>query len=200
MSTHFTRRGGTPAEPDARRDEGDHRSRGAADTGEREARFHTGERDTGDVPVSPLVEEQRDAALRASAPVRDRAAAPPVRDARDRRRVVRTASGLSVVAGLWLIVAPFVLGYGDGDPAWNDVVFGAIVAIIALVRATGAYRAAWLSWIGALVGVWIFAAAFWLDATSTAVVNDLILGCLVLVLALVSVDATDEARSGGGRK
>jgi SPW repeat len=199
MSTHFTRRGGTPAGPGARRDEGDHRSRGAADTGEREARFHTGEPDTGDVPVSPLVEEQRDAALRASAPVRDRAAAPPVRDARDRRRVVRTASGLNVVAGVWLIVAPFVLGYGDGDPIWNDVVFGVITAVIALVLVTGLYRAGWLCWTGALVGVWIFASAFWLDATSTAVVNDLVLGCLVVVLALVSVDATVEARSERGR-
>jgi hypothetical protein len=31
------------------------------------------------------------------------------------------------------------------------------------------------------------------------VVNDLVLGCLVVVLALVSVDATVEARSERGR-
>jgi hypothetical protein len=199
MSTHFTRRGGAPAERDARRDDTDHRSRGAADTGEREVRFHTGERDTGDVPVSPLVEEQRDPALRASAPVRDRAAVTPPRGARDLRRVVRTASGLTIVAGLWLIVAPFILGYGDGDPIWNDVVFGAVVAVIAVARVTGAYRAAWPSWLNALVGLWICASAFLLDASSAAVANDLIAGCLVLVLALVSIDATDDARSGSGR-
>jgi hypothetical protein len=34
------------------------------------------------------------------------------------------ASGLNVLAGIWLIIAPFVLGYDDGDPYWNDIVFG----------------------------------------------------------------------------
>jgi hypothetical protein len=48
---------------------------------------------------------------------------------------------LNVIAGIWLIISPFVLGYGSGDAYWNPIVFGAIVAVVALARLGGAYRA-----------------------------------------------------------
>jgi SPW repeat len=51
-------------------------------------------------------------------------------------RTVATASGLNLLAGIWLIIAPFVLGYGDGDPYWNDIVFSVIVFVLALISAT----------------------------------------------------------------
>ncbi len=103
-----------------------------------------------------------------------------------------TASGLNVLAGVWLIIAPFVLGYSDSDPYWNDIVFGAIVVVLGLARLSGAYRAAWLSWINALIGAWIFISAWWLDATSTAAWNDVIAGAVIFVLAILSASASDE--------
>jgi hypothetical protein len=45
------------------------------------------------------------------------------------------ASGLNVLAGIWIIIAPFVLGYDDGDPYWNDLVLGAIVFVLGLISA-----------------------------------------------------------------
>jgi hypothetical protein len=62
MSTHFTRRGGAPAD-----------SRDQSPETTRERRFRRDDPD--DVPVSPLVAEQQDAALRAGAP-RSATAAP----------------------------------------------------------------------------------------------------------------------------
>jgi hypothetical protein len=103
------------------------------------------------------------------------------------------ASGINVLAGIWLIIAPFVLGYNDGDPHWNDIVFGAIVAVLALARVAGAYRASWMSWLNMLIGAWIFISAFWLDNTSTAETNDIILGAIVFVLGLISASASDAA-------
>jgi SPW repeat len=173
MSTHFTRRGGTPA---PRKDHDERRFRRA----------------DGDEPVSPLVEEQQDPALRRAAPVRDRATAPAAGSAAGWRSTVRAASGLNVLAGIWLIIAPFVLGYSGGDPYWNDIVFGAITGVPALARVAGALRAFWLSWINMLIGVWIFVSAFWLDATSAAQTNDIVLGAIVFVLAVASATATDE--------
>jgi SPW repeat len=184
MSTHFTRRGGSPAT------DRDHDERA------RERRFR---RDEGEAPVSPLVAEQEDAALRRAAPVRDRATAPAAGSAAGWRSTVMAASGLNVLAGIWLIIAPFVLGYSGGDPYWNDIVFGAITGLIALARVAGAYRAAWLSWINALIGVWIFVSAFWLDATSTAKTNDIILGAIVFVLAVASATASDEGAAAERR-
>ena len=173
MSTHFTRRGGTPAPR----------------KGQDERRFR---RDDADKPVSPLVAEQQDPVLRRAAPVRDRATAPAAGSAAGWRSTVRVTSGLNVLAGIWLIIAPFVLGYSGGDPYWNDIVFGALTGLIALARVAGAFRAFWLSWINMLIGVWIFVSAFWLDATNTAQTNDIVLGAIVFVLALVSATASDE--------
>jgi SPW repeat len=185
MSTHCTRRGGTPATD---HDDDDRRTR--------ERRFR---RDDTDAPVSPLVEEQRDPAMRRSAPVRDRATAPAAGSAAGWRSTVMVASGFDVLAGIWLIIAPFVLGYGGGDPYWNDIVFGAITGLIALARVAGAYRASWLSWVNALIGVWIFVSAFWLDATNAAKTNDIVLGAVVFVLAIASATASDEGMAAERR-
>jgi hypothetical protein len=181
MSTHFTRRGGTPEKTRKR----------AKETAD-ERRFTT---DRDDEPVSPLVEEQNDPQMRGAAPVRDRAAV----GAADWRSAVAAASGLNVLAGIWLIIAPLLLGYGGGDPYWNDIVFGAITGVIALLRLAGAYRATLLSLINALIGVWIFVSAFWLDDTGTASANDVILGAIVFALALAGATASDEDKAAERR-
>jgi hypothetical protein len=102
------------------------------------------------------------------------------------------AAGLNVLAGIWLIIAPFVLGYSGGDPYWNDIVFGAIVVALAGTRLLGAYRQAWMSWLNMLIGAWLFASAFWLDQTATAGWNDVILGIIVFALGLIAATATAE--------
>jgi hypothetical protein len=122
---------------------------------------------------------------RAEAPLEP--APPPT--PRDWRDEVIGLSGLNVIAGIWLIVAPWVLGYSK-DPYWNDIVFGAIVALIALARVSGAYRASWLSWINALIGIWLFISAWVVDKTGTAGGNDVILGVIVFILAVASASAT----------
>jgi hypothetical protein len=51
----------------------------------------------------------------------------------DERREVALLSGLNVLAGAWLVIAPWVLGYWTSDPRWNDVC-GAAVALLAVIR------------------------------------------------------------------
>ena len=115
---------------------------------------------------------------------------PPERS--DWRSAVVTASGLNIIAGIWLICAPFVLGYDNGDPYWNDIVFGAIVTVLAFARTFGAYGASWMSWLNMLIGAWIVASAFWLDDTSTARVNDIIVGGVIFILGAASATASDD--------
>lgn len=116
---------------------------------------------------------------------------PPRRNWRDE---IVTLSGLNVIAGAWLIIAPWVLGYSGRDPRWNDVVFGAIVAAFAAIRMGGAFRDAWLSAINAAIGVWLFVAAFTIDVSSTAATNDIIVGVIVFLLAIASASATPALR------
>lgn len=84
---------------------------------------------------------------------------PPRRPPRWREQVVG-ASGLNVLAGLWLVASPWLLGYDPEDAAWNPVVFGSIVVLLAAVRVRGAWGASILSWINSLIGVWLFVSAF----------------------------------------
>jgi hypothetical protein len=100
---------------------------------------------------------------------------------------------LLVVSGLWLIVAPFALNYPTGSPGvWNDVILGAVVAIVAL--ANSGIRAGWLSWVNFLLGVWLIVAPFVLTYHSVAGAwNDVLTGVLVcLFAAWASASITDE--------
>jgi hypothetical protein len=111
----------------------------------------------------------------------------------DWRDDVIGASGLNVLAGIWLIISPFVLGYSGADATWNPIVFGAIVAVFAAARAAGAYRAAWLSWLNMAIGVWLFISAFWLAQTARASWNVGIMGIVVFILGALSAGATPYA-------
>lgn len=44
-------------------------------------------------------------------------------------------SWLNVVAGIWLIIAPWILNYQTAAAKANDVILGVIIGIIALIIA-----------------------------------------------------------------
>ena len=133
----------------------------------------------------------RDDHLHAREPAADRIApAGP-----SRREQIATVAGLNALAGIWLIIAPFVIGYGSGDPRWNDIVFGALIAVVGAARSLFALRQAWLSWLNMLFGAWVFAAAFWLDDTARAMWNDIIVGAIVFLLGLIAASLTRDARA-----
>ena len=111
---------------------------------------------------------------------------------RDWRAEVAGASGLNLLAGIWLIISPWVLNYRSGDASWNPIVFGAIVALFALVRVAGAYRESWLSYLNSLIGIWLFISAWWLADSAQAFWNVLIAGVVVFVLGVLSASASDE--------
>lgn len=104
---------------------------------------------------------------------------------RFRREDVTTASGLNVVAGLWLILAPFAFDYDADAAVWNDVILGVSVATIAMIRTSGAYREAWLSWLNGALGAWLIIAPFVLGYSDegAALSNDILLGVIVAGLA-----------------
>lgn len=123
------------------------------------------------------------------------------------RAQAKVASGLDLLAGLWLIISPFVLGYSDLGQATktmasqatnNSLIVGFTVAVIAAIRLANAYRfgeyelpTMWLSWLSALLGLWLIVSPFVLgfaDVTNltTAYWNTIILGIIVTVLGVWS--------------
>lgn len=102
------------------------------------------------------------------------------------------ASGLNILLGIWLIIAPFLLGYAHIEAAQtNDVIVGVIVAVIAAIRTFGAFAQPGWSWVNVLLGVWLIIAPFVLgySASTTPLWNDIILGVLIAVLAWSSASS-----------
>ncbi len=111
---------------------------------------------------------------------------------------MKWASWTNLVLGLWLISAPFVLGYaGVAGAMYEDVILGIVIGLLALWRAVGAETAAMagVSWVVAVGGLWVLLAPFVLGYTGTtaAVYNDVIVGLAVLVFA-----AARALSHGGG--
>ena len=113
---------------------------------------------------------------------------------------VKVASGLNILAGIWLILSPFILGYSYITGAlWNDIIIGAAVLILAAVREWGkTEETTWASWVNLVLGIWLIIAPFVIgySAESTPLWNDVLLGILVAALAGWSGSAAPVVRRG----
>lgn len=118
------------------------------------------------------------------------------------RRAVYWASGVNALAGVWLIAAPFALGYaGLGRALWNDIIIGIAVLGLAMTRTAAPLSSKSIGWINTVLGVWLIIAPFALGyseyggigegtASSQAGINwrgatgnDIIIGILVICLS-----------------
>lgn len=101
-----------------------------------------------------------------------------------KERQVMTASGINVVAGIWLILAPFILDYVPREAWWNDILVGLAVLILAGSR-FGAPRSPGPSWVNVILGIWLILAPFVLGYAdmTTPLWNDIILGIIVAASA-----------------
>lgn len=113
-------------------------------------------------------------------------------------KTVHWSSGINVLAGLWLILSPFMFGFSEVESIlWNEVVIGLAVAIFAMFRAAKPYQFEPLSWINFVFGVWLIIAPFILGYSAHgqggAMLNDIIIGVIIIVLAGMSAITTREA-------
>lgn len=113
--------------------------------------------------------------------------------------VVRWSSDTNIAAGLWLLAAPFVLGYSAvGAAVSNAIIVGLVVLGLAWYRTANPARALSASWTNAVLGGWLIVAPFVLgySATAAAVTNDIIVGLVVLTLGAVSAIAGNKLSAG----
>jgi hypothetical protein len=115
----------------------------------------------------------------------------------DSRSGFSGASGLNLLAGLWLIISPFVLAFHQvQDAHWNNIASGIAIALVAIIRLSVPRHAGW-TWANLLLGVWVllspWALGFARNGTedlgfgSELVWNNVITGGLVAFLAVVSL-------------
>lgn len=100
---------------------------------------------------------------------------------------------LNTALGIWLMVAPAVLGYGDPAQTVDRIVgpVAASFAIIAIWEVTRPLRHANL-----VLGVWLLLAPWVLGYPSTPTVNSMVVGAALIALSRVRGKVED--RYGGG--
>jgi hypothetical protein len=103
------------------------------------------------------------------------------------REQVRLASGLDVLAAIWLFISAFVVPMYYGL-AWSNGIVAVVVFILAGIRATTTETSSGLSWINFLLGIWVLISPWALHTTQThaAITNNVIMGIIMILLPLWS--------------
>jgi hypothetical protein len=116
-----------------------------------------------------------------------------LRLARNYAAQARTASGVNVALGIWLIVSPWVFDYSRKSAVLSSISVGALIAFLAAIRVASLHNSAGLSGINLLLAFWTVASpwAYGYATNECALLDNIIVGILVAALAIWSAIATD---------
>lgn len=104
-----------------------------------------------------------------------------------KENTINWASGLNVIAGIWLFIATWALNSQMGVSRNMDWIFGIVVFVLALVRLGARSQGGWASWLNVLVGIWLIIAPFACGYQSGAQEwNSVIVGIIVAILGIAS--------------
>jgi hypothetical protein len=107
------------------------------------------------------------------------------------------ASVLNALAGIWLIISPFLLGFMTSPAAlWATLIPGVVVLVLAWIRAANPANNVGLGWINLIAGIWSIIAP-WVCLYSTLrmpTTNNVIVGIIVGILAIWSAAAAGADR------
>lgn len=105
---------------------------------------------------------------------------------------VKWLGGISAVVGLWLVLAPFILGFSTTTSYWNELIVGVIAIVLGLTQLASP-RTSWPSWINLVAAVWLIISPYAFNppeagAYTNAVVSGLVLGIVSLAGALLATN------------
>ena len=101
-----------------------------------------------------------------------------------RERSTSGNSWVNILLGIWMIASPFALGLHSSKAIWNNVVTGALVGILAIIR-WRIHQRGW-SWLNLIFGMWLVISPFVLFLGGAAMWNNVILGIIVAAVALTN--------------
>ncbi len=107
------------------------------------------------------------------------------------------ATWVNFLLGIWLIIAPFVLGYhASHRAATDDLIFGILIAAFSLWRAVRTAAPSYAGWLVFVFGIWVLISPFALRYHDISRVrpNDMIVGTVVLILALLQTIGHHEPK------
>ncbi|HVS58331.1 MAG TPA: SPW repeat protein [Candidatus Saccharimonadales bacterium] len=99
----------------------------------------------------------------------------------------RSLSTINFLIGLWLVAAPFALGYTTSVAYWSEIVTGALIALFSLAHLASP-RMNSASWFNSVAGIWLIISPFILGYIAAAAYwNEIIFGIVVTVLSFSNV-------------
>jgi hypothetical protein len=107
-------------------------------------------------------------------------------------RTVKTASTITLLAGIWLFISPWLYAVSRMHDSWDSWVVGLALIVLAAIRVGNPEKMPWLSWLNCLLGVWTFASPWIFRYTHDTgwYISSLGVGAVVFVTALRSATAT----------
>lgn len=110
--------------------------------------------------------------------------------------VAQVTDGLTVLAGLYLALSPWIVGF-NGVPAvaTNNLIMGLVVAGLGIGFASMYGRLHGLAWLTPVLGVWTIISQWVMSAaiaTTSIVVSNVIAGAIILVLGLAALGMTGD--------
>ncbi len=103
----------------------------------------------------------------------------------------KTASGINVVLGAWLVASAWIFVYTTASGAWDSVVVGALIFIFAVTRVSNLVGPM-LARVNTVLGLWTIASP-WIFGYANggpAMWNSICTGIVITVLAWSSAVAT----------
>lgn len=98
---------------------------------------------------------------------------------------IKTANWLIVIAGMWLVISPFLLGYGGTLLGMSDIIAGIVISFLSLVAIGLPEESRWMNWVSAILGVWIFITPLFIASFGNAGLwNNLIVGVMTITLGV----------------
>jgi hypothetical protein len=114
-----------------------------------------------------------------------------VTEAQNHPHTARVASAITLVAGIWLFVTPFLYGaFGNGN-MYNGFTIGGLIIVFSLIRLARPLHGPALSWMQVIFGVWTcLSPVIFRFGIEPRTWNNIAIGLLVIVLSVVSAHAT----------
>jgi hypothetical protein len=104
----------------------------------------------------------------------------------------RLVEGTTLLAGLYLAISPWVVGFRFAAPdlAVNNLICGIAVALLGLGYATVYGRTHGLSWVTPVIGAWVIVSPWVIRGAAVdagMVLNNVITGAIITLLGLVTL-------------
>lgn len=110
------------------------------------------------------------------------------------RSIVAAAVGVAV--GIWMMLAPAVLGY-SGSAATSDRIVGPTAAAVAWIAASEATRS--IRWVNVPLGLWLVVSPLVLNPPASATLHVIVSGIALVASAIALAPMPADEYGGGWR-